>query len=472
MVRVVSPGSPRLWAWAIVVAAIAGCVPAATASPASTPVAATSTGPTSSSPPDADSVILVGRIVTMDEPPVAEAVLIEDGTVAAVGDREEVLALAGTRRRSSTSARTSRTPDSSTPTPTGSGTASSYGLRTAAEAMDAALSRGWTSISEQWVNAERLDELERLAANAELPIRVDAYLALNEPSPGGAHFGDWYADREPGPITDMLHVQGLKVHLDTGFELDLLWAADELNATIAAANKAGWQVSIHAFSTDAHELALDALEMALGPRGPNPLHHRIEHAIAVTDAQLARMVAMQLPVVIHLDTAVADWLGGPDALADLGGKTAWLTRWRDFVDAGLHVAGATDMPWILPDFRLTDDIGRPVDQIAGGMDPRGRTHPAPPAWMAAQLLSAEQGLRAVTLDAAYALRDEAHRGHLAVGTLGDVTILTGDVTGATPDETRAMKVVATVVGGRVAFCPDAEGLRLRGLGGSPLECGR
>ena len=40
-----------------------------------------------------------------------------------------------------------------------------YGLETPAEAMDAALSRGWTSISEQWVNEERLDELETLAAD-------------------------------------------------------------------------------------------------------------------------------------------------------------------------------------------------------------------------------------------------------------------------------------------------------------------
>ena len=45
--------------------------------------------------------------------------------------------------------------------------------------MDAALSRGWTSISEQWVNPERLDELEALAADDALPLRVDAYLALN-----------------------------------------------------------------------------------------------------------------------------------------------------------------------------------------------------------------------------------------------------------------------------------------------------
>ncbi len=142
-------------------------------------------------------------------------------------------------------------------------------------------------------------------------------------------------------------------------------------------------------------------------------------------------------------------------LENLGEDTAWLSRYRDFIDAGLHVAGATDAPWVFPEFALTDDIGRPVDQIAGGMDARGRIQPEPPEWMASQLLTAEQGLRAVTFDAAYALGDDVQRGHLAPGTVGDITILSGDVTaGATPDEIRAMTVIATIVGGAVAYCGD------------------
>jgi predicted amidohydrolase YtcJ len=206
-------------------------------------------------------------------------------------------------------------------------------------------------------------------------------------------------------------------------------------------------------------MVLDAFESAIGPNGPNPLHHRIEHAIQVADDQLARMVAMDLATVIHLDGAAAGWLLEPEFLDHLGPRNpgeevGWLARWRDFVDAGLHVAAASDTPWIFPDFVLTDDIGRPVDQIAGGMDARGRAHPEPPEWMASQLLTAEQGLRAVTLDAAWALGAEGRRGHLAPGTLGDVTILSGDVMNATPDEIRAMTVAATIVGGVIAFCGD------------------
>jgi predicted amidohydrolase YtcJ len=65
-------------------------------------------------------------------------------------------------------------------------------------------------------------------------------------------------------------------------------------------------------------------------------------------------------------------------------------------------------------------------------------------------------LRAVTLDAAYALGDEARRGHLEPGTLGDVTILSGDVLSATPDEIRAMDVIATIVDGTVVYCAEPE----------------
>ena len=217
-------------------------------------------------------------------------------------------------------------------------------------------------------------------------------------------------------------------------------------------------MSVHAMSSAALELLLDAYEAALGPTGPNPLHHRVEHALQVTDEQLARLAAMDIATVIHLEGA-ADWVLDEEVIAEFdrdnpGEGFGWLTRWRDFVDAGLHVASATDAPWTFPQFKLTDAMGRPVDHIAAGMDGRVRSSPASPPWLLDQLLTAEQGLRAVTLDAAYALGDEARRGHMATGTLGDVTILSGDILAATPDEIRAMDVIATIVGGLPAHCED------------------
>ena len=86
------------------------------------------------------------------------------------------------------------------------------------------------------------------------------------------------------------------------------------------------------------------------------------------------MVAMDIATVIHLDGA-ADWLTHDEFMPQFdrdnpGEEIGWLTRWRDFVDGGLHVASASDAPWTFPDLELTHDIGRPVDQIAAGMDGR------------------------------------------------------------------------------------------------------
>jgi hypothetical protein len=399
---------------------------------------------------------IVGRIVTMDDPPIAEAMLIQDGSVAAIGTRDEVLARACEEVTVVDLGGNVAYPGFIDAHAHWIGDREYYDIGSTEEAMQLALRHGWTTISEQWVNDERLAELEGLANDGALPLRVDAYLALNYDQ---EFFGDWYVGREPGSVGDRLRVRGLKIHLDTGNGTVINWQRDELIETIGRASDAGWQVSVHAVSTDAQEMLLDAFEASIGPTGPNPLHHRIEHALQVTDAQLERMVAMDLVSVIQLDGVAVDWVQWAASLGDEGRDyeaegVELLGRWRDFVDAGLHVAATTDMPWFLIDFNLTDDIGRPQDQVAGGMDGRGRVYPEAPTWILEQLLTAEEGLRALTVDAAWALGDEANRGHLAVGTHGDVTILSGDVTTGTPDEIRALDVIATIVDGAVAYCAD------------------
>jgi hypothetical protein len=434
---------------------IAGCAPSATAppSPSASGSAAEPSAVASATATRTGSLVIVGRIVTMDVPPVAEALLIQDVTVAAVGTRNEVLALAGDQVPIIDIGQNVAYPGFIDAHAHWIGDRDYYGIGSPAEAMDEALARGWTSISEQWVNAERLDELTTLAASHALPLRIDAYLALNF---GNEFFGDWYVSREPGLVDDRLRVKGLKIHLDDGGGNTALWESADLTETITRADEAGWQVSVHAISSAAMDLILDAYEAALGTTGPNPLRHRIEHAVQVTDEQVARLVAMEIPLVIHLDGAT-DWVLSEGLLEQFdrdspGEERGWIARWRDFVDAGLHVASASDAPWTFPDLELVDDIGRPFDQVAAGMDGRVRTRRETPPWLLDQLLTAEQGLRAVTVDAAYTLGDEMRRGHLAPGALGDVTILSGDVTAASPVEIRDLKVIATVVNGVIAYC--------------------
>jgi predicted amidohydrolase YtcJ len=444
----------------VVLTIVSGCVfggTSATTTCSVDPPAPTTTGATGS---EGGGLVIVGRIVTMDDPPIAEALLIEDGLVTCVGTRDEMLALAGEEARVVDIGSNVAYPGFIDAHAHWIGDRDYYHIGSPAAAMQEAASRGWTSISEQWVDRERLDELQGLAADGALPLRVDAYLALNGLDVAD-YYGDWYADRQPGSVGDRLRVQGLKIHLDSGSGAVLYWDPATLTETIGRASDAGWQVSVHAVSAEAQEMALDAFEAAIGATGPNPLHHRIEHALQVTDDQLDRMVTMDLVPVIQLEGAGAEWVMWAASLEGEAGRDYQaegvdrLARWRDFVDAGLHVAASSDAPWFFPDWEhVTDDTGRPVDQIAGGMDARPRVYPDVPDWALDQLLTAEEGLRAVTIEAAWALGDEENRGRLGPGTLGDVTILSGDLTDATPDEIRAMKVIGTIVGGILVYCSE------------------
>lgn len=103
--------------------ALVACSPNATApSPPSGSAAAPSDAGIPIAP-DSGSLVLVGRIITMDDPPMAEAVFIEDGMVVSVGTRDEVLAAAGDRIPVVDIGDNVAYPGSSTPMPTGSGTA-------------------------------------------------------------------------------------------------------------------------------------------------------------------------------------------------------------------------------------------------------------------------------------------------------------------------------------------------------------
>ena len=192
----------RLAAAMVVLALVTGCAPSSTNSPGSPSSSASGPPATAAAPslpaPGTGSLVIVGRIVTMDEPPVAEALLIEDGTVAAVGTRDEVLALRrrrGSRHRHRGERRLPRVHRRPRPLDRGPRATTDVGSP-AAKPWTLALTRGWTSISEQWVNQERLDELTALAADDALPLRVDAYLALNFDK---EFFGDWYAIARAGP---------------------------------------------------------------------------------------------------------------------------------------------------------------------------------------------------------------------------------------------------------------------------------
>ena len=368
----------------VVLGLVTGCAFAGTDSPTSPSCSADrASAPTATAGAtgsEGGDLVIVGRIVTMDEPAVAEALLIEAGLVTCVGTRDEVMALAGEDVPVVDIGSNVAYPGFIDAHAHWIGDRDYYGIDSPEEAMEAALTRGWTSISEQWVNQERLDELEALAADDALPLRVDAYLALNF---GGEFFGDWYAIARARPGQRPLPRPGVE-------DPSRRWRGQrrELGARRPDRDHRPGRRGRLAGLGPRHQLrgagAGSSTRSRRRSAPPGRIRSTTARARPPGDGRAARSPGRHEHS--HRDPprrrsstgswTKATWPGSAPTIPMK--RFGWLTRWRDFVDAGLHVASATDAPWTFPDLDLTDDIGRPVDQIAGGMDGRGRASPETP----------------------------------------------------------------------------------------------
>jgi hypothetical protein len=72
-------------------------------------------------------------------------------------------------------------------------------------------------------------------------------------------------------------------------------------------------------------------------------------------------------------------------------------------------------------------------------------------WFPEQRVTVVEALRAYTADAAWAVFEEKEKGTLSPGKLADFVILSEDPFSISADELSEVKVVVTVVGGRVFY---------------------
>jgi hypothetical protein len=66
-------------------------------------------------------------------------------------------------------------------------------------------------------------------------------------------------------------------------------------------------------------------------------------------------------------------------------------------------------------------------------------------------MSREEALMSYTWNAAYAAKEEALKGSLAVGKLADIAVLSKDILTVPDDELPSATVTRTIVGGKVVF---------------------
>jgi predicted amidohydrolase YtcJ len=221
------------------------------------------------------------------------------------------------------------------------------------------------------------------------------------------------------------------------------WTQEELDRAVAAYDKAGWQVMLHAIGDRGIDMALTAFERAARANGTSGRRHRVEHVEVPRLADLARFRAggivastqamFPYPNQNHLGVYVPTL--GPE-------RARRALAFKAIDDAGAVQAFGSDWPV------FTAEV---VRGIACAVTRTTLAGTPPGGWEPQQRLSAEAALRHFTRDAAFAEHAEAERGTLAKGRLADFVVLSQDLLTVAPERIQDTKVLLTVLGGQDSY---------------------
>jgi predicted amidohydrolase YtcJ len=305
-----------------------------------------------------------------------------------------------------------------------------------------------------------LQAYRELAAAGELELRANLLVFAGEEGEVSARlFREQLAELRPEGDR-RLRVAGVKIFADGVPPLHTAWlnepyadqptrgalavpgASDEervaeLAAMVEVAQAAGWQVGVHA-TGDATIAATVAAMVAAGERHPDGEHrHHVIHGDLVERDTLATMSrhGIGLNIQPETKTLVADQ---SDAL--LGEeRSAWQWPVASALDAGVHVAFSSDLPFSGSPEWLVGVAAAMSRQAQGSGKVSGPE----------QRIALTPALAAYTREGAWQDRAESWKGTLEPGMAADLCLLDADLTELEPQEIPAVGVLATVLDGRV-----------------------
>lgn len=273
---------------------------------------------------------------------------------------------------------------------------------------------------------ERIDAVRQLAAqNATGLVRVKAVKIVVD----GVIEAHTAAMLEP--YTDELGTRGLPG-----------WTQEQLDETVARADKAGLQVYIHAIGDAGVRMSLDAYERARKANQRPDSRFRIEHLETIDLADVPRfaelgVLASMMPIHADPDT-IGAWSGaiGPE-------RAGRGFAWRLMEKAGARLVFSSDWP-----STLTLDPWRGLHCAVNRTTDDGRP---PGGWLPEYAVSVESALRAYTSGGAYAEFEEKTKGILAPGMAADLVVLNADPFRIEPARLHTLRPQLTIFDGRVVF---------------------
>lgn len=240
----------------------------------------------------------------------------------------------------------------------------------------------------------------------------------------------------PGYGDEHLHLGAVKIVLDraTG---SIHPPQDVLDHQVLEAHRAGFQVALHAVEESTLEAAIIALEKALKELPRDDHRHRIEHCSICPPGLLQRLKSLRAVVVTQPSFL---YHSGERYLKEVPPQELrWLYCTGAFYRGGLTTAASSDFPVVPPG---------PLTGIYAAVTRKAETGQT---ILPGERVTALQALVMYTRNGAFAAFDDKVKGTISVGNLADLVLLNADPTRVPGEELREIKVLMTVVGGKVLW---------------------
>jgi hypothetical protein len=209
------------------------------------------------------------------------------------------------------------------------------------------------------------------------------------------------------------------------------------------ADAAGLQMCTHAIGDQAISIVLDLYTDVVKAHGEMDRRLRIEHAQHMAAKDFDRFAQLNVIASVQPYHAIDD---GRWAESYIGHDRASRTyAFRTFLNHGVHLAFGTD--WDVAPLNPLSTIYAAVTRATlDGKNPNG--------WFPEQKLTVAEAVEAYTMGSAYAEFQEKEKGSITPGKLADMVVLTDDIFSIDPAKIRDVKVVKTIVGGKVVWDQD------------------
>jgi predicted amidohydrolase YtcJ len=262
----------------------------------------------------------------------------------------------------------------------------------------------------------------------------------------------------------MIRVGGLKGFADGSLGSTTAWffepyldapnsvglASDEMPKMyerVREADKAGLQIMIHAIGDRANDEILKIYERVEKENGKRDRRFRIEHAQHLNENLIKRFTAQKVVASMQPYHAIDDGRWAWKRLDEKRLKGTY--AFRSLLDTGAVLAFGTDWPVASLN---------PMMTIYAAVTRRTLDDKNPNGWIPEQKITVEETVKAYTLGSAYAEFQEHIKGTISVGKLADFVVLSDDIFSIDPVKIRNVKVLITVVDGKVVYNTE-EGIR-------------